>query len=73
MIETLSEVLPELFYALLASSLALVGLFVESLGAQSLTGGQTKIGLWMSVIGFVALYAGVKLAREKALPGLLAR
>lgn len=70
MFETLTEILPELFYAVLAGALTVFGLFVESLGAQNFSGGNTIIGAWMTVVGVVALYAAIKLVREKALPGL---
>lgn len=72
MLETLSEILPELFYAVLASGLTLLGLFVENLGIQNLTGGQTTMGMWMAGVGVLALYAGFKVLQEKVLPGLRA-
>lgn len=70
MYETLSEILPELLYAVLASTLTLLGLFVENLGIQTLSSGDTTMGVWMAAVGLVALYAGFKLAREKVVPGL---
>ena len=72
MFEPLTEILPELTYAVLASTLTLAGLFAENLGFQNLSGGQTTIGLWMVAVGIVAIYAGLKIAREKVLPGLRA-
>lgn len=72
MFETLSEILPELVYAVLAGALALLGLFTENLGIQNLANGQTTMGLWMVAVGIVALYAGFKLAHENVLPGLRA-
>jgi hypothetical protein len=72
MFETLTEILPELLYTLLAGALALLGLFTENLGVQNLTNGHTTMGLWMVAVGIVALYAGFKLAHEKVLPGIRA-
>ena len=70
MFDGLAEVVPEVLYALLASGLTVVGVAAETFGAQNLTGGETTIGLWMAFVGVVALYAAMKVAREKALPGL---
>lgn len=72
MLEALSEIFPELLYAMLASGLALLGLFVENLGLQNLNNGQTTMGLWMAAVGVVALYAGFKLAHEKVVPAVRA-
>mgnify|MGYP000309587863 CR=1 FL=1 len=72
MYETLSEIVPELLYAVLASALTLLGLFVENTGIQTLGSGDATMGLWMTAVGIVALYAGFKLAREKVVPGLRA-
>lgn len=68
MFETLTELLPEILYALLASALTVLGLVAENAGLQTLNGGETTVGLWMVAVGFLALYAGFKLAHEKVLP-----
>lgn len=72
MFESLWELVPELLYAGLAGALTLLGLFVENTGIQTLGSGETTVGLWMTAVGLVALYAGLKLAREKVLPTLRA-
>lgn len=70
MIDTIVEVLPEILYGALAAGLTVLGLLAETMGAQTLSGGETSVGLWMTFVGMVALYAGFKVAHEKALPGL---
>ena len=68
MIDSLREILPELFYSLVAGALATFGIGVEYLAAQNVVGGETVVGLWMVVVGLVAIYAGIELARDKGLP-----
>lgn len=67
MIEGLTEALPELFYTVLAGGLTGLGVLAETASMETITGGETMVGLWMAAIGLVALYAGFKLAREKGL------
>lgn len=71
MIESTTEVLPELFYTVLASGLTGMGLLAEATSWQTITGGgETTVGVWMGAVGLIALYAGYKLASEKGLPSL---
>lgn len=70
MIEGLTEIVPEVLYSALAGGLTVLGLVAENAGLQTMSGGETTVGLWMAFVGIVALYAGLKVAREKALPGL---
>lgn len=70
MLDSLVELLPDLFYVAVAGVLTAVGLEIEYLAFQNVTSGGTTIGLWMLFVGAVALYAGVEVAREKALPAL---
>jgi len=70
MIDSLLEILPELFYSVVAGALAAFGIGVEYLAAQNVVGGEMVVGLWMLVVGLVALYAGIELARDKALPAI---
>lgn len=70
MIESLLEVVPEVVYGLIASVLTLLGVAVELTGVQNLTGGHQTIGIWMLFLGVVALYAGIEVARDKALPAI---
>ncbi|WP_229121510.1 hypothetical protein [Halapricum desulfuricans] len=70
MIESAGEILPELFYTALASGLAGIGLLAEATSWQTISGGETVVGMWMAAVGLVALYAGFKLVSEKGLPTL---
>ncbi|MFW6018342.1 MAG: hypothetical protein ACOCPX_05930 [Halapricum sp.] len=67
MLEGITDTLPELLYTVLAGGLTGIGVLAETTGLQTITGGDTMVGLWMAAIGLVALYAGFKLAREKGL------
>jgi hypothetical protein len=70
MLDNALEILPELVYLAVAGVLTAFGLGVEFLSAQSFSGGELTMGLWFGFIGVVAMYAGLSLAREKALPAL---
>jgi len=71
MLESATEVLPELFYTALASGLTGIGLIAEATSWQTIAGsGVTTVGVWMGAVGLIALYAGFKLASEKGLPSL---
>jgi uncharacterized membrane protein YraQ (UPF0718 family) len=70
MLESLIEVLPEVGYAAAATVLAIFGVTVELNGLQSVAGGDLVVGVWMAVLGGVALYACLELTREKVVPGL---
>lgn len=72
MFESLLEAGPELLYTAVAGALTVVGAAIEVVGVRTLTGGEQPLGLWMLLMGFVALYAGVKLGRERGLPALRA-
>jgi hypothetical protein len=67
-IEALVEAAPELAYAVVAGALTVAGAAIEVVGVQTFTGGEQPLGLWLLLIGFVALYAGVTLGRERVLP-----
>ena len=67
MLEGITETLPELLYTVLAGGLTGIGVLAETTGLQTITGGETTVGLWMAAIGLVALYTGFKLAREKGI------
>ncbi|QSG07511.1 putative membrane protein [Halapricum desulfuricans] len=66
MIESITETVPELLYTVLAGGLTVVGVLAETASMETISGGETAVGLWMAAIGLVALYAGFKLAREKS-------
>lgn len=70
MLDSLVEILPELGYAAAATALAIVGVSVELNGLQSVAGGDLVVGIWMTVLGAVALYACLELTRDKVLPAL---
>jgi hypothetical protein len=70
MLDSLIELVPELFYTIVAGALATFGLGVEYMAAQSVISGETTVGLWMLFVGLIALYASIQLAREKALPAV---
>lgn len=68
LVEPLLEVFGILLYALGAGALTVIGAFAEQAGVQSLTAGDSTLGLWFVVIGAVALYAGYLLTTDKLLP-----
>lgn len=70
MLESLIELFPELTYGVVATGLALLGVGIELNGIQTVVGGDVMIGLWTLLLGLIAMYASVELAREKVVPGL---
>ncbi|WP_135823307.1 hypothetical protein [Halorussus ruber] len=64
------EALAVVAYALGTLALSIVGLVVEYNSIQQFSGGDSLLGVWLAVMGFVALAFAVNLSREKLLPRL---
>lgn len=50
--------------------LAAAGLFAELTSVSYLTAGNTKFGLWLALMGIVALYAAYSVGTDHLLPRL---
>jgi len=64
------EALAVVAYALGTLALSILGLVVEYNSIQQLAGGDSLLGVWFAVMGFVALALAANLGREKLLPRL---
>ncbi|QLD90487.1 hypothetical protein HWV07_16170 [Natronomonas salina] len=51
-------------------ALAAAGVFAELTSVSYLTAGNTKFGVWLAVMGTVALYAAYSVGTDKLLPRL---
>ncbi|XVH32937.1 hypothetical protein ACNS7O_07065 [Haloferacaceae archaeon DSL9] len=47
------------FFALGTGALSTIGLYIEQLAMQTLGAGDMQLGIWLAVVGAVALYMGV--------------
>lgn len=68
--ELLLASLELLAYLAGTGALAAVGLFAELSSVSYLTAGNTKFGLWLAVMGTIALYAAYSVGTDKLLPRL---
>lgn len=69
--ELLGSLLELLAYAIVAVGLTLVGLFAELTSLSYFVGGNVLFGIWLALMGAIALYAGiVALGVEEVLPRL---
>lgn len=51
-------------------ALAAAGIFAELTSVSYLTAGNTKFGVWLAVMGTIALYAAYSVGTDKLLPRL---
>lgn len=51
-------------------TLAAAGVFAELTSVSYLTAGNTKFGVWLAVMGTIALYAAYSVGTDKLLPRL---
>lgn len=51
-------------------ALAAAGVFAELTSVSYLTAGNTKFGVWLAVMGTIALYAAYSVGTDKLLPRL---
>ncbi|WP_181692950.1 hypothetical protein [Natronomonas sp. LN261] len=69
--ELLASVVELLAYAVAATGFTVAGVFAELTSVDYLAAGNLKFALWLSVMGAVALYAGiVALGVEEVIPRL---
>lgn len=68
--ELLVAALELLAYLAGTGVLALAGLFAEMTSLSYLSDGNTVFGLWLAVMGLVALYAAFSVGTDKLLPRL---
>lgn len=61
LLEVLVEGLPILAYAVGAVALTTIGFLTERTGLEHLLSGDLTLGIWMTVVGAVFLYAGIVL------------
>jgi uncharacterized BrkB/YihY/UPF0761 family membrane protein len=64
------ELLGAVFYAVVASALAVLGALTEQASLQNLAAGHQTLGLWEAAVGALLIYAGVSVAYRIALPRL---
>lgn len=68
--ELLLASLELLAYLVGTGALAAAGVFAELNSLSYLTAGNTKFGLWLAVMGTIALYAAYSVGTDKLLPRL---
>jgi hypothetical protein len=68
--ELLLSSLELLAYLAGTGALAAAGVFAELTSVSYLTAGNTKFGLWLAVMGTVALYAAYSVGTDHLLPRL---
>ena len=68
--ELLLASLELLAYLAGTGALAAAGVFAELSSVSYLTAGNTKFGLWLAVMGTIALYAAYSVGTDKLLPRL---
>lgn len=68
--ELLLASLELLAYLAGTGALAAAGIFAELSSVSYLTAGNTKFGLWLAVMGTIALYAAYSVGTDELLPRL---
>jgi Ni,Fe-hydrogenase I cytochrome b subunit len=63
-LEVLPAVLELLAYSIGSLVLSGAGFYIETTAYNTLIGGETTLGLWLGFVGAIALYAGLRLARD---------
>ncbi|MES3518078.1 MAG: hypothetical protein PPP58_10480 [Natronomonas sp.] len=70
--ETLLAVAEVTAYGLVTLVLSALGVFAEWTSLSHLTGGEYIFGVWLAVMGALALYAAFSIATDRLLPRIRA-
>lgn len=68
-VDSATELLAVVGYAVASAALAVGGAAVETAGLRDLLAGDPMLGAWLAFVGLLALVAAGHLARDKVLPG----